>query len=95
MSLSHDEMIAVIQHHRDGGKVQIADRGKGNFEDTLNPIWDFNEFDYRIKPEPRSLWRVNHENGNPAGVFDDECQAKAYSSSLSGATIHEYKEVLP
>lgn len=95
MSMTHDEMIAVIAHHRDGGKVEIADQGKGNFEDTLNPIWDFNEFDYRIKPEPRSLWEIRNSNGRHDSAWADKSDAEMRASLFTHYTITEYKEVLP
>ena len=96
--MSHDEMIAVIQAHKDGRFIQVKHVVDGigdSWNDADSPRWDFKNFDYRIKPEPRSLWRVEHKNGNSAGTFDDEYQAQIYCSSLSDATIHEYKEVLP
>ena len=96
--MSHDEMIAVIQAHKDGRFIQVKHVVDGigdSWTDADSPKWNFKELNYRIKPEPRSLWRVEHENGNQAGTFDDEYQAKIYCSSLSGATIHQYKEVLP
>ena len=94
--MSHDEMIAVIEHHKNGGKVEYMGRSEITWTPVSgNPLWNFAAHDYRVKPEPRSLWRVEHENGNSAGTFDDEYQAKIYCSSLSGAIIRQYKEVLP
>ncbi len=94
MSMTHDEMIAVIAHHRDGGKVEIADRGKGNFEDTLNPIWDFNEFDYRVKPEPRSLWISFNDYGKPHLSAESADQADRLAR-IEGRKFFLFQEVLP
>lgn len=92
--MTHDEMIAVIAHHRDGGKVEIADRGKGNFEDTLNPIWDFNEFDYRVKPEPRSLWISFNDYGKPHLSAESADQADRLAR-IEGRKFFLFQEVLP
>ena len=57
MSMDHDEMIAVIQAHKEGKEIQF--RCVDDFDKTWtgysesSPSWDFSEFEYRIKPEPR------------------------------------------
>lgn len=64
MSMSHDEMIAVIAADRDGKIVEARsypDFGPGNpwTECTDEPSWNFDEVEYRIKPEPpkpREWW---------------------------------------
>ena len=94
--MTHDEMIAVIEHHKNGGKIEFIKRnGTWTQLSGSEPTWNFQMEAYRIKSEPRSLWRVEHKNGNSAGTFDNRHEAKVYCSSISGATIHEYKEVLP
>jgi hypothetical protein len=54
--MTHDEMIAVIQHHKDGGKVEWSHYNKNVWSDSLTPCWDFLEFDYRPKPEPMVIF---------------------------------------
>lgn len=56
--MTHDEMIAVIQHHRDGGKVEWKYKEStqwklfgGNLEHM-----DFCNCDYRPKPEPMVIY---------------------------------------
>ncbi len=53
-------MIAVIQAHKEGKKIQnryAMQPGESNryneFEDIENPSWNFNKYDYRVAPEPR------------------------------------------
>ncbi len=60
--MTHDEMIAVIQHHKNGGKVEWSHYNKNVWSDSLTPCWDFLEFDYRPKPEPMVIY---------IQVFDD------------------------
>jgi len=54
--MTHDEMIAVITHHKNGGKVEYRDCEKSAWRECHKPIWDFRFFDYRAKPEPLVLW---------------------------------------
>lgn len=52
--MTHDEIIAVIQAHKEGKKIQYRFRGKEtcSFQDlTSNPVFNFEMVDYRVKPE--------------------------------------------
>lgn len=72
--MSHDEMIAVIQAHKEGTPIQAQlKRGGGpwqEFTDSLECGWDTWTWDYRIKPEPpkpRTFWLGTcHVSSNPA-----------------------------
>lgn len=52
--MTEDEIIAVVQAHKDGKKIECKDKNKicNIFEVTDNPIWDFPNYDYRIAPTP-------------------------------------------
>lgn len=51
--MKNGEMIEVIQAHKDGKRVQyrLQNQETGEWQDTDNPMFNFSEFDYRIKPE--------------------------------------------
>lgn len=96
MSVSHDEMIAVIEHHKNGGKVEYRGRSEITWKLVQgNPLWNFASHDYRIKPEPRSLWVVRNQSGNLIISHETKDAAIFASASISKGTIHQYKEVLP
>ena len=44
------EMIKVMQHYADGGEVEVYKNGRWTI--AVNPIWDWDNFEYRIK-EPK------------------------------------------
>lgn len=57
--MNHDEMIAVIQAHKEGKTLQFQIRRDNPnireawidlFIDSIS--WNFERFEYRIKPEP-------------------------------------------
>lgn len=50
--MTHQEMIDVIQHHMNGGEVEVM-RHDGWGQATA-PCWNFHTFDYRKKPEPKT-----------------------------------------
>jgi hypothetical protein len=60
--MTHDEMIEVIQAHKDGKVIQRRLRVALNAEFTdrtlTNPYMDFAAFEYRVKPEPIEYWLV-------------------------------------
>jgi hypothetical protein len=61
--MTHDEMIAVIQAHKDGKVIQVKlkndapGRGWENLR-AHDPIWHFGRNTYRPKPEPKEYWLV-------------------------------------
>ncbi len=56
--MTHDEMIAVIQAHKDGKQIQCLCKHPGAYHEWADlqtkPVWDFHRFDYRIKPEEKN-----------------------------------------
>ena len=48
------EMIEVLHHAEKGGAVECRLRTNADTWGEANPIlWNFNAYDYRIKPEPK------------------------------------------
>jgi len=70
--MTHDEMIAVIQHHRDGGKVEFQTRSLGkdsSWEEINEPSWDFHASNYRAKSEPMVIYvEVSNVTNQPLRV---------------------------
>ena len=67
--MTHDEMIAVIQAHKEGKKIQYCDYGQHiEWKDYgPTPSFNFYSFHYRIKPaEPKKVkllaW-LEHDTG--------------------------------
>jgi len=58
--MTHDEMIAIIQAHKDGKEIQIKRLSEGGWYGRLSPAYttrlDFTRYEYRIKPEPKVIW---------------------------------------
>lgn len=50
--MTYDEMIAVIEAAKEGKTIQTKlKRTTAEYADT-KPTWNFDTFDYRVKPEP-------------------------------------------
>ena len=60
------EKIKIMEHYENGGKVDyIGMYDAGEWRDCPNPIWDWSNYEYRIKPQwqPEKLERVMTEDG--------------------------------
>ena len=54
--MTHDEMIAVIQHHKNGGEVEYYTGDDIGWILCDDPVWNFGENDYRPKPKPMVIF---------------------------------------
>jgi hypothetical protein len=62
--MTHDEMIAVIQAHKDGKQIQIRQYCGKVWADSFCPRWNFEDCVYRVKPEPRVRWHGEWTSGD-------------------------------
>lgn len=55
--MTHEEMIALIEAHRDGKTIQYRLSPKAEWRDRhLKSLdFDFSDVEYRIKPEPLTI----------------------------------------
>jgi hypothetical protein len=93
MSMTHDEMIAVIAAHRDGKTIQFRTvETECDWRDIESPVWDFQSSDYRIKPEPLECWVNVYEHGTNT-VFESKVMAEAAAQSYALRVAVHMKEV--
>ena len=50
-----EEMIKVMQHYADGGEVEYSVRESNVWNKASTPVWDWTEFDYRIKEQKQKV----------------------------------------
>jgi hypothetical protein len=66
--MTHDEMIEVIQAHKDGKVIQrrLVRDSDTEFTDRTrkDPSMDFISFVYRPKPEPKEYWLLPYLDGS-------------------------------
>jgi hypothetical protein len=63
------EKIAVMQAYVDGVAVQVLDSHGWNDLGIGNPMWNWDVFDYRIKPTPVECWVWQFESGGIGSAF--------------------------
>lgn len=77
------QMIAVIQADESGKKIQWKEKIPGaEWCDTAVPVWDFRDFDYRVKPELEKRWLVferrQTEFGHSCVMFNNPNDAERH-----------------
>ncbi len=50
-----DEMIAVLQAAKRGEQIQVRRTSLTEWCDANSPGWNFDNFEYRVKPKPREV----------------------------------------
>lgn len=64
--MTHNEILAVVQAHKNGKQIQCKSKINSDWRDCYDnkPHWNFQSFDYRIKPEKLRVSRpmVKEEN---------------------------------
>ena len=58
------EMIKVMEHFENGGEIEIYKTGRWTI--VVNPIWDWKNFDYRIKKPKVTIekWLFRDKQGD-------------------------------
>ena len=46
------EQIEIMTHYLNGGEAECVEKGNDNWEIVTNPLWNWDDFEYRIK-EPK------------------------------------------
>jgi hypothetical protein len=91
--MTHDEMIAVIAHHKNGGTIQsLSPSGKWSDLSDSSISWNFTVNTYRAKPEPLVLWGVFFANGGFATASRTEDGAREAAQAI-GAMMEIQKFV--
>jgi hypothetical protein len=63
--MTHDEMIAVIQAHKDGKDIELRSVGGKYWRDMAVSTFDFTALQYRVKPPQIEVWATVRD-----GVID-------------------------
>jgi len=82
MSMTHDEMIAVIEHHKNGGEVEYCREADGLWVKVHMPSWDFHKIKYRKKPEPVYIYAIVSSLGRVLLATRKEDEARRISEHI-------------
>ena len=61
------EQIEIMTHYLNGGEIECVEKGNDNWEIVTKPLWNFDDFEYRIKPEKQKVtiekWLCSDKQG--------------------------------
>lgn len=95
--MTPEKMIEVIQAHADGKQIECRQQGRpswharSSWHAVTDPIWNFEEYEYRIKPSPRTVWIRYYADGS-THTFTD--LGTAQQTVFHNSVLVEFQEVL-
>lgn len=91
--MTDDEIIKVVQAHKDNKPIQSRLKGTQEWCDIHGqPRWDFANNDYREKPpEPLECWVNVYEDGGQT-VHKTQEEADSYKSRIRCVHVREVLE---
>jgi len=48
--MNTDEMIEVMRAYTRGEAIEVSDKGANDWSEIKYPLWDWNSFEYRVRP---------------------------------------------
>ena len=49
------EQIEIMTHYLNGGEVECTEKGNDNWEIVTKPLWNWDDYDYRIKEQKQKV----------------------------------------
>lgn len=82
--MTHDEMIEVIQAHKEGKAIDGRLIGSGDDDWRIDdePTWDFSKWEYRVRPEPAVIYATIDSQGHVALSLQDQRSLRACRSVI-------------
>ena len=59
-----EEMIAVLQAAKEGKKIRFRNKGREDWYNIDNTVWNFEFCEYEAVKEPRHFWINIYPNGD-------------------------------
>lgn len=96
--MTHDEMIAVIQAHKEGKLIEMhpKDRRGNHWMIREKPTWNFEECLYRVKPEPKVIpWTIKDAEIFLGKILTEKLTLETYrvtSCNLKGLFMRQTQD---
>ena len=92
------EMIQIMQAYERGEQIEFIYEGM-EWRNASNPAWDWNHFDYRVKPKPKyvpfdtaeEFFEAQRKHGCELITIEDGEKKKHYVSVTLDGNVFEHK----
>lgn len=81
-----DEMIEVMQAYVRGEAIEVSDKGADDWSEIKYPLWDWNSFEYRVKPKNRKFGEGDKVIEKDAQMLSLEGENNNYIWTVKGYT---------
>ena len=71
--MNHQDKINIMQAFVDGRAIQSRKKNEGDWGDNCDPNWNWDKAEFRIKPEPKTIWVNEYEDGSLRGHNTEQC----------------------
>ena len=73
------EQIEIMTHYLNGGEIECVEKGNDNWEIVTKPLWNFDDFEYRIKETKPKVtierWLCRSEQGEFIAIETSDIDA--------------------
>ena len=80
------EQIEIMTHYLNNGEVECVEKGNDNWEIVTKPLWNWNDFDYRIKEPKQKVtiekWLIKDVNSGEYFIKEGEPKHLLYANKL-------------
>ena len=91
--MTDQEIVAVVQAKMRGEKIQYKPKQMHEWANTDSPNWGFDELDYRVKPESRSIYLVEVQGFLKQFHSRSRAMAKENAKSINGRVVEFIENV--
>ena len=80
------EQIEIMTHYLNGGEAECVEKGNDRWTTGVNPIWDWDTFDYRIKEQKQKVtiekWLIKDVDTNEYFVREGDAKHLQYGNKI-------------
>lgn len=85
--MTPDQIIEVVTAFKNGKKIEYYVKISRQWKEITDPSWNFNDYKYRVKPEPMELWVNLYADGSGLGYTKEV-------SALSGVGTYTVRKAV-
>ena len=87
------EQIEIMTHYLNDGEVECVEKGNNNWEIVTKPLWNWDEFDYRIKEPKQKVtiekWLCSDKQGDFVVIETSDIDAYIYHNKVKLIETYE------
>ena len=74
------EQIEIMTHYLNSGEIECVEKGNDNWEIVTKPLWNFDDFEYRIKEPKQKVtiekWLIKDVNSSEYFIVESSAIEK-------------------